>query len=203
MQASLVKICQSLESRPDLAKALAADCTEKSSVLLASFDPSISFLRMSQQSLVEDLNPSFPTWPRWGLMRDGAVFVHPMSALRISETDGSYWATPAASDGQRGGTITENMTGQSLPQMVNTPTRWPTPTARIHKGGGKQMTRKDGKSRMDMLDWAVEKDGGRLNPTWVEHLMGFPIEFTVSKDWVTPKSRCKQQQPTDSLEVSK
>jgi hypothetical protein len=59
------------------------------------------------------------------------------------------------------------------------------------------MIRKDGKSRMDMLDWAVEKDGGRLNPQWVEHLMGFPIGFTASKDWVTPKSRFKPQPPTD------
>jgi hypothetical protein len=59
------------------------------------------------------------------------------------------------------------------------------------------MIRKDGKSRMDMLDWAVEKDGGRLNPQWVEHLMGFPIGFTDSKDWVTRKSRSKQQPLTD------
>ena len=67
------------------------------------------------------------------------------------------------------------------------------------------MTRKDGKSRMDMLDWNVEsqsQDGGRLNPMWVEWLMGFPIGFTDSKDWATRKSRSKQQQPTDSLEVS-
>jgi hypothetical protein len=61
------------------------------------------------------------------------------------------------------------------------------------------MIRKDGKSRMDMLDWAVEKDGGRLNPRWVEHLMGFPIGFTALKDWVTPKSRFKPPQPTDFL----
>jgi hypothetical protein len=38
------------------------------------------------------------------------------------------WATPSATDGQRGGTITPNMTGVSLAQMINTPTRWPTPT---------------------------------------------------------------------------
>jgi hypothetical protein len=67
------------------------------------------------------------------------------------------------------------------------------------QGGGRQMIRKDGKSRMDMLDWAVEKDGGRLNPQWVEHLMGFPIGFTVLKDWVTRKSRSKPPQLTDFL----
>jgi hypothetical protein len=33
---------------------------------------------------------------------------------------------------------------------------WPRPTARIYKGGGKAVTRKDGKNRLDMLDWAAE-----------------------------------------------
>ena len=50
----------------------------------------------------------------------------------------SYWATPATSDGQRGGTITDKMTGQSLPQMVNTPAKWPTPTVQdSEQAGGK------------------------------------------------------------------
>jgi hypothetical protein len=44
--------------------------------------------------------------------------------------------------------------------------------------------------------------GGLLNPTWVEWLMGFPIGFTVLKDSAMPKSRSRQQSPTDSLEVS-
>lgn len=49
------------------------------------------------------------------------------------------------------------------------------------------MTRADGKSRMDMLDWAVEYlSGGRLNPTWVEWLMGFPLGWTALKPLETP-----------------
>lgn len=34
---------------------------------------------------------------------------------------------------------------------------WPTATARMHKGGGDAVTRSDGKSRLDMLDWAAEQ----------------------------------------------
>jgi hypothetical protein len=30
---------------------------------------------------------------------------------------------------------------------------------------------------------------GGLNPTWVEWLMGFPIEWTGLEDWATPSSR--------------
>lgn len=33
---------------------------------------------------------------------------------------------------------------------------WATPTARMHKGGGQAVTRADGKSRLDMLDWQAE-----------------------------------------------
>ena len=50
------------------------------------------------------------------------------------------------------------------------------------------------------LSMVVHPTSGQLNPFWVEWLMGFPIGFTVSKDWVTPKSRYKQQLPTNSLE---
>ena len=39
------------------------------------------------------------------------------------------WITPSASDATRGGTITDNMSGASLVQQVNTPNRWPTPKA--------------------------------------------------------------------------
>lgn len=40
------------------------------------------------------------------------------------------WTTPSAGDGQRGGTITENMSGTSLTQQVNS--LWATPCARDH-----------------------------------------------------------------------
>lgn len=55
------------------------------------------------------------------------------SVRRIKETDcslaQSFWNTPAASDGARGGSgITPNMTGSSLPQLVKS-AAWPTPTA--------------------------------------------------------------------------
>jgi hypothetical protein len=31
--------------------------------------------------------------------------------------------------------------------------------------------------------------GGQLNPTWVEWLMGFPLEWTVCEPSATPSSR--------------
>ena len=61
---------------------------------------------------------------------------------------------------------------------------WPTPVASMHKGSSPaSLTRKSGKSREnDRLDHAVmASNGGQLNPTWVEWLMGWPIEWTDLK----------------------
>lgn len=153
------------------------------------------------------------------------------------------WSTPKASDAEKGG---PNMSGSKgdmpLPAMAaHWPTpraeerqqhnsadagmalsaavsSWPTPTTRDNKGGGIAVTRPDGKSRMDMLDWKAESfsppglpisggptsfssspgshrpwplvasaSGGtrpdlstrkRLNPVFVEWLMGWPLFWT-------------------------
>ncbi len=139
------------------------------------------------------------------------------------------WATPSASDAQRGGTITDAMTGQSLVQMVNTPSKWPTPTvcgnynrkgmsansgdglatavqmyptatATAYKGWSPNHNRAD---TDDRLDYTIERQGYtpgqltppmRLNPDWVEWLMGWPIGHTELKPLVTDKYQEWQQQ---------
>jgi hypothetical protein len=73
---------------------------------------------------------------------------------------------------------------------------WPTPTAHNAKKGGypAEHTRNT-PSISSMI-------GGKLNPTWVEWLMGFPIGFTSLRDWVTRKSRSKPQPLGDYLEAA-
>jgi len=120
------------------------------------------------------------------------------------------WPTPNAGDSKQTGNVANwerrqvdkaaqgiNLQ-QSLTVAVN---RWPTPTARIHKGGGNSMTRKDGKSRSDMLDWVVEyQTGMRLNPMWVEWLMGWPLGWTDLKPLEMDKCQPAQQQHGDCLQ---
>ena len=104
------------------------------------------------------------------------------------------WPTPTVCGNynRKGASATS---GDGLATAVN---RWPTPTARMHKGGGNSMTRKDGKSRSDMLDWAVEyQTGMRLNPTWVEWLMGWPLGWTDLKPLATDKCPPAPQQHGD------
>jgi hypothetical protein len=120
------------------------------------------------------------------------------------------WPTPNAGDSKQTGNVANwerrqvdkaaqgiNLQ-QSLTVAVN---RRPTPTARIHKGGGNSMIRKDGKSRSDMLDWVVEyQTGMRLNPMWVEWLMGWPLGWTDLKALEMDKCQPAPQQHGDCLQ---
>ena len=97
------------------------------------------------------------------------------------------WTTPSASDANRGGTITDNMTGTSLAQQVNTPQYWPTPVSRMWKDSGCPSEFNRNEIPLAALV------GGALNPTWVEWLMGFPLGWTVSKVWEMRSSRKSQK----------
>jgi len=106
----------------------AAACGPTWRASLARFDPATSSWKTAQRSLLGDLDESSVIWPRSGMTAGGQCWELPMLVPRINATGFGLWATPSATDGQGGGTITPNMTGVSLAQMINTPTRWPTPT---------------------------------------------------------------------------
>jgi len=101
------------------------------------------------------------TWPQQGMMRNGAVFpLRPWVPL-ISGSASSLWPTPRARD------------WKDTPGMATTATN---PDGSI-------------RDRTDQLARAVyhrETDStattGRLNPTWVEWLMGFPLGWTDLED---------------------
>jgi hypothetical protein len=108
-----------------------------------------------------------------------------------------FYPTPTTIDAGTGRFNTSVGSSNARPTlaMMAKKSLWPTPTAHNAKDTGTAPS--EGLRNTPNLAFQV---GGKLNPNWVEWLMGFPIGFTDSKDWVTPKSRCKPPLHTDSLE---
>jgi hypothetical protein len=92
------------------------------------------------------------------------------------------WPTPTASLGTKGGRVTprKGQEGGTLIEAVSA-RMWATPTV-----NGNHNRKGLSKSSGDGL---ATQAGGSLNPTWVEWLMGFPLEWTALKDWGTRSSR--------------
>lgn len=102
------------------------------------------------------------------------------------------WETPsvavtAGSRLSRGGDRASELllTGQAIEVS-----RWPTPAARDHKGSGTAITRSDGKSRMDMLDWKAER-GFSLPPapTTLDGSRSSDLRRTSLRLWLMSMSR--------------
>ena len=184
-----------------------------------------------QPSLLMDEAPSKPsttTFAKWVTRSRGTSSQRQRWGRRIFANDSSSWPTPVSDDMSNvSGEVNRDF--QSLAALValwptpraedseatgahrGTPDTlnaaaglWATPAARATKGAYSPgaLTRRDGKSRMDLLDnqavyfqpfrpaASTPSDGGRssastpalprrLNPDFVEWLMGWPIGWTV------------------------
>ena len=170
-----------------------AGFTLKSSDLLATFDQDSSSWRTSQACLVALVNNQgnglaefSETWPASGLMRNGKTYQRQPWALPIAENASGLWPTPRKSMMPNSNAFIAAGKIDSLVTMVRF---WPTPTTCMSKGSSlKSLTRKDGRDRSsDRLDHAVMAlHGGKLNPPWVEWLMGFPIDHSALPPLETP-----------------
>jgi len=169
---------------------------------------------------VAGLTLSSETCPSWGMMQSGACWELGTSARPIKGTGCGSWLTPTVEDAGRQGSAEDwkkyQENGQTsaarLRNQVKAKQTWPTPATRDYKGGHapRSLTRKDGKTRMDILPNVVAYGGKttqqlsqekqdcckstlQLNPTWVEWLMGWPIEWTDLKPLETGKYQQWQQ----------
>jgi hypothetical protein len=147
-----------------------AECGEKWQGSLTKYDPSTHLWKTHQCLLLGGLELFSETWPKWGLMQDGECWEQQMSALPTREIESGFWPTPDANCGQRG-----------------TQPNW------IPK-------RKSGHPAQYTINQAVrdkERVGGKLNPMWVEWLMGWPLGWTDLKPLEMDKYQVWQQQHGD------
>lgn len=174
----------------------------KSSDLLASYDRNTSSWRTSQHCFLAQANGEADglaefseTWPSAGMMRNGRTFRRRPWALPIAASASGLWPTPNTEGYRSDGEIamlTKRLTDygefRAMTHKAAASKRnrfWPTPTATMHKGSSPAaLTRKDGQDRSrDRLDHFIQstEGDGKLNPTWVEWLMGFPTGHTDLK----------------------
>jgi hypothetical protein len=175
------------------------ECGEKWRGSFVKYDPDTLSWRTHQCSLLGDLEPFLETWPQWGLMRDGECWEQQTLEQTIRGTESGLsretWPTPDANCGQRGtqpNWTPKRKSGQPAQYTINQAVRdkmFPKPTAH----NAKECNSPSEKNRNTPT--LATHAGGKLNPTWVEWLMGWPLGWTDLKPLVTDKCHSVQQQP--------
>ena len=84
-----------------------------------------------------------------------------------------HFPTPRANDAEKRGNVSDDPRNG----LVGLVGKFPTPTSSMSKGSSENHNRR---GTQDRLDYVVEDDGkrGRLDPDWVELLMGWPKGYT-------------------------
>jgi len=168
------------------------ECGEKWHGLLARFDQDTHLWRTVQCSLLEDLNESLQTLPQWGMTVGGELYLLPTLVQNTSENESglSLVPTPTSSTGGAnhnspstlaGKRYTMNLAG--FAQKYPSRNMWGTPKAQ----DSRHALRDGGKGNLGEQVSGLH-NGGKLNPTWTEWLMGWPLEWTDLKPLVMDKS---------------
>ena len=217
LAASLAKT-SAQQARAQASPESAADCGAKWPASLARFDRASRSWKTAQHLLGADLASCSVTWPSWGTMRAGECWAQSMPERRTSATGSGLWPTPCTS-GMDGGSNSRKAakarmmwptpdtcaggTGPSQakrnqPRLQDAVKFWATPNARDWKeqtisAALARANKNPKKSRQlprQISAECPELHGGQLNPTWVEWLMGWPLEWTDLKPLATDK--CQQ-----------
>ena len=167
---------------------------------LASYDPDTHSWRMSGVISLWGDFPSLETLPPSGMTRNGVLFQQPRWEPIIDATGSSSWPTPTAvtrpMEGNvrlyrakiEAGEMTEKEAEAILGKSVweaqgKIPAVFPIPTYGKLAGGTGGMNQietlySEGTITAEERRAMRAGNGGKLNPTWVEWLMGFPLGWT-------------------------
>jgi hypothetical protein len=200
------KTSQLQEKEMDLTES-EAECGEKWHGLLARYDQDTHSWRTVQCSLLEDLNESLQTLPRWGMTVGGELYLLPTLVQTIDESESGSsekWATPTTMDKLPPKSETALLKeatvarpGRSKPanlrDQVSNMHKWGTPKAQDSRHALKDR----GKGNLGEQVSGLH-NGGKLNPLWTEWLMGWWIGWTDLKPLEMDKFHYVQQQLGES-----
>jgi len=188
----------------------AAGCGEKWHASFARYDPDTSLWRTAQCSLLGGLDEFSETWPQWGLMRDGECWEQRTLEQIIRGTESGLsekLPTPQATDHRSKPTSASWKAKGGMNYSLANPEiqkKWPTPVKSDYAG---RRPSKGWKGDSDLPSVVWTETGGKQNPemspaslnaTWVEWLMGWPLEWTDLKPLEMDKSHCVPQQLGES-----
>ena len=159
------------------------DSGHNSTDSFATYARATSSWKTSQGSLFEGWIEYSETWPQRGMMRNGRCYPQPMSERPISANGSGLLPTPAAvSYGTNQGGAA-GRTGKVRPSLETMATKdlWPTPSA-----GDANIAAPNQHTSTIGRHIRRTEGSGKLNPMWVEWLMGYPSEWTVLEDLGTP-----------------
>jgi hypothetical protein len=163
----------------------------------ATYDPDTQSWKMYPAISLWDSEPYKDSWPRSGMTVDGIAYQLPPSAPRTfaigfssslhqgPNSDG-LWPTATTQDHA----TRYSQGGMPLGMAVRL---WPTPVTTKLAAGKRSFDEmkkwwQEGYLTEEEFRSMTAGNGGRLNPTWVEWLMGFPTGWTDLEDSETPSS---------------
>ena len=172
--------------------------------LLARYDQSTSTWRTPLSLLSEESTEFSGTWPRWGSMHDGVSYQQQPLVRHTKGTGFGLWQTPTVADASRTGSaeawgkyVTEGKTSSC---RLRNQVHWPTPVTSDHAARRPTESWK-GTSDLPSVVWTAnggtenpDKPPAKLNPVWVEWLMGWPLGWTDLKPLGTDRFCSWQQQ---------
>jgi hypothetical protein len=171
---------------------------------LAHYDPDTRSWKTSGDISLWGEQPSLESLPKSGMTRNGVLYQQPDWVRPIDVIASSLWPTPTAvtrpMEGNvrmyrakiEAGEMTEAEANAILGKSVweahsKIPAMWPTPTFGKLAGGTGGMQQIEAKYLAGEITSEERRamragNGGKLNPTWVEWLMGFPLGWTDLED---------------------
>jgi hypothetical protein len=183
------------------------ECGEKWRASFTKYDHDSSLWRTHQCSLLGDLEPFSETWPQWGLMRDGECWEQLTLERHIRGTESGLSEkipTPNAKEPGEKIETWKKRADKKKKEGINlhlklsvwvqmnpvsqTQEKWPTPRS----CSAMAATLTDKGDRFPNLETVLARTdkttiGGKLNPTWVEWLMGWPLGWTDLKPLETDR----------------
>jgi hypothetical protein len=156
----------------------------------ASYNRTTQSWKMSEDISVSVSKKFSKTLPTSGMMRNGKLF---QQALLVRHTNGkgsSLWPTPRASSamGEDISKIQERLKNGKpyKSKLEEAVALWPTPRAAMGETRNHNVWLRPANKPQNLENKIAQRDpksiGGKVNPTWVEWLMGFPLGWTDLKD---------------------